>query len=687
MYTALKARPGIDVEMTPLLNEAGWSFSSAVRFFNGMVQKLGGWTHLNQTKLTGQGRGLHAWADTSGNPYAAAGTEQRLSLFASGTLYDITPIRATTNPAVNFSTVINTPTITIVDPGHGAAPTDWINVYVPVSVGGLIIMGFYQIQTVIDANTYTITAAANATATVANGGAVPSFTTANASPNVSVNFNNHGLVVNNPFVVQVLTNVGGFALSGFYSVFSVTDANHFVIQPGGNGNANTTLSENGGNAQIQYLIHTGLVSAQPAVLGYGQGIYGQGIYGGAQTGNTIAPLREWFPDNFGQDLVCNYTGSPLYLWVPPVATGNVAIPINTTNFPLATNPPKQVNVSFVTTPQRMVVCLGCDDPVSLNFDPLLVRWCDAGDFTQWAPTSANQAGTFHIPSGSALRGGISAPNFNVLWTDIDMWLMTYLGGTGLAQDVWGFNKVASAVDLFCARGAAVYRNLVFWLSSNGFFVFDGNQVRPIPCAVWDKFWLNLNRLQAEKISAQVNSWFGEISWSFPSASGAGEVDARVTYNIKENSWTYDDPGTVTARTAWIDDNVYGAPIGIDVNGYMQQHEVSNDNDGTPLFSSARTGWFSAAEGSLVTMMERLSMDAIAVGGDQTLQITVLAQDYPTGPVRTYGPYTWNPTQGPPYQIVRARGRFFSIQVGSQGPGSFWRLGNFRYDGRKAGRRP
>lgn len=692
-YQSLKLRPGIDVEQSPLLNETGWSFSSAIRFFAGLAQKVGGFARLNMMQLIGVCRGMHGWADLSGNPYIACGTNVFLELFFGGQIYNITPIRATTNPAVDFSTINGSKVITIKDVANGSVALDYVNIIAPVSVGGIVLQGYYQIQTVVDPDNYTIMAASNATATVNHGGAVPSFTTINTNPNVTVLLNNHGYIATNVFPVEVSTTVGGFTLLGSYAVAAVTDANHFTIQPGGNATSGATVAENAGNARLQYLIHSGLVDATPSTTGggYGLGPYGGGPYGVSGSGAIILlALRQWFLDNFGQDLIGNFSGSPLYVWVPPDVT-TPAIELNTTNFPGATDPPLQVNFSFVAAPYEQVIALGCNIVGTSTFDPLLVRWCTIGDFTDWFPTDANSAGSFHIPEGSKLTGGISAPNFIVVWTDIGMWLMNFLGGTGSVGQVlvFGFNKVADGVEILAARAAGVYRNIVFWPSSNGFLAFDGNAIRQIPCSVWDKFWGNLDRTQIDKVNASVNSYFQEISWNFPSLTGNGEVDSRITYNIRENVWTYDDPGTLMSRTAFIDENVYGAPIGTDINGYLQQQDTDGtyDADGSPLPSLARSGWFSMNEGSLLTMIERIEADFIASGGGN-VQLTVFVKDYANGPVRQYGPYNWNTSTGLPYwSIVRARGRFASIQISSTGLGTFWRQGNIRYLSQSAGRRP
>lgn len=690
-YQSLQMQPGINVEKTPLLNSASWSYSVAVRFRDGLAEKCGGWAHLNPVTLTGICTGLHAWADLGGNPYIAAGTDQALDLFFGGQLFDITPLRLVTDNAPTFSTNAGSPTVNIKDVANGSAVGDIVNIFVPVSVGGLIIQGYYVIDTIVDADNYTITAASNAVTTVADGGAVPVFDTTMSSPDVQVTFADHGLLAGGTFNTQVDTTVGGLAIpASIYSVVAPVTSSTFIIQPGGTASSTATGSENGGNVEIQYLVHSGLPSATyENESGYGLGPYGGGPYGISSTGTVLVPLRQWFLDNFGQDLVGNYTGSPIYLWTPPTAPGNVAIAIDTTNFPTAQAPPQQVVFSFVAAPQQMIIAGGADDPITHVFDPNLVRWCDQSDFTDWLATSLNQAGSYRIPSGSRLVSGISAPNFIVLWTDIDMWLMSYLGGTGLSALVWGFAKVEGSTGLLSARSYGVFENLVFFASSNGVFMFNGNAMTLIPCPVWDKFWKNLNRQQIDKVNMQINSYFQEMSLAFPSASGNGTVDSRITYNIRENSWTYDDAPTLMARTAWIDENVYGSPAGTDLAGYIQQQDGEGvyDADGMPLAASIRTGWFSAQEGTLLSMMERIEADAIVTGGTGTIYLTVYAQDYATGPVRTYGSYPWTIGNGPPWSIVRARGRFLSVQIASQDAGVFWRIGDIRYVIQSAGRRP
>ena len=73
-------KPGVDVEKTPTLNEAGLSTSSLVRFKNGLVQKIGGWQKFYANAVGGIPRGMHAWQDLNEADHLAVGTTTTLGI-------------------------------------------------------------------------------------------------------------------------------------------------------------------------------------------------------------------------------------------------------------------------------------------------------------------------------------------------------------------------------------------------------------------------------------------------------------------------------------------------------------------------------------------------------------------------------------------------------------------------------
>ena len=188
-FATVKLRPGVNVEQTPVLNEAGYSVSQLGRFFNGLFQKLGGWQKFYPFAVPGIPRELHAWQDLNNAQHLGVGTTTALAVITSGSLTTITPQTIVSDFAPNFSTVINTPTVTIVDPNISNVTTlDSVFFNTPVFIpgSGIVLSGLYPIATIVGTHSYSITATSNATGTVPNSGHVPIFTTTSGTSAVSV---------------------------------------------------------------------------------------------------------------------------------------------------------------------------------------------------------------------------------------------------------------------------------------------------------------------------------------------------------------------------------------------------------------------------------------------------------------------------------------------------------------------
>ncbi len=148
-----------------------------------------------------------------------------------------------------FTTILGSPNVVVSGLAATPAAGQFISIGVSVSVGGLILSGFYKVLAVPGTGQAEFVAASNATAN-ATGGAVPSITGTVNSTTMTVVFANHGLLIGQPFVVQVTTLVGGVSLLGPYPVSAVIDANTFTFsaqQPSGQ---NQTVAENGGDAYL-----------------------------------------------------------------------------------------------------------------------------------------------------------------------------------------------------------------------------------------------------------------------------------------------------------------------------------------------------------------------------------------------------------------------------------------------------
>jgi len=156
-------RPGIVREGTAYDNEGGWFDCNLIRFNYGRVEKIGGWRKENAASFEGTGRHLHNWVLLDGTQELGIGTSQKYYILQGGSFNDITPIRRTTTAGlVTFSATDGSSTITVTDNSNGAVINDWVTFSGAASLGGNITADVlnqeYQIASIVDANTYTITA-------------------------------------------------------------------------------------------------------------------------------------------------------------------------------------------------------------------------------------------------------------------------------------------------------------------------------------------------------------------------------------------------------------------------------------------------------------------------------------------------------------------------------------------------
>ncbi len=749
-HASLKLIPGVDQNRTPALNEAAISVSNLIRFTadrqgTALPQKLGGWTKYFPQPMTAIVRALWAWADTNSSQYLAVGCENGIFTIKSGSLSDRSPQVYSASIPVSFNTTINTNEVEIDDTGSNITNYDSIFLSTHVSIGGLVLFGFYSCEAAT-ANKYSIFSnniiglPINATSTVAVGGAVASFTTVVGTPAVTVALNNHGFSVGSTFPILVSTVVGGVTLYGNYLVKSITSANQFVITADNSATSAATVSINGGNTYTTFYIGQ---SFTPPSTGYGAGGYGSGGYGTGVTAlggrsfattaascvGTLATISftgrysipvgsqikiagvtpggyngtwnvsastagatstvsftvpsalgvqtvagtiqvsvwafttatDWSLDNWGEYLIASPAGGAIYYWNPSDGGPYSAV---------VPNAPTINEGCFVAMPERQIIAYG--STFTGIQDPLLVRWCDISNFTSWVGTVTNQAGSFRIPKGSRIVGGIQGPQQGLLWTDLAVWSMQYIN----LPLVWSFNEVGTGCGLIAKKAAASMSGTIYWMGQSQFFTLSGGGVQPLQCPIWDVIFQDLDAQYVDRIRCAPNSRFGEVSWFFPTVGSGGIPNRYVKYNTLIGQWDYGD----LARTAWLDQSVLGAPIGAGQDRLIFQHETSTDADGTAMNSYLQTGYFALQDGDVQTFVDQLWPDMKWGYYDGTqsanVKITFYVADYPGQSPRVHGPY--NVTQATQFITPRLRGRLVSIKIESNDVGSFWRLGNIRY---------
>jgi hypothetical protein len=576
------------------------------------------------------------------------------------------------SPAVpQLVTASGTNVVTVTLPNHGYAPGDTYPLLVSTIVGGLTLYGNYIVQNVSSASVFTISADSNATSSASvavNGG----------QARYLYSFGYGTLPAGTGW------GVGGWGAGGWSVGVPVAPA------VGVNIPAKDWTLDNWGQTLVACPIGTpftrtttaatgiaGVATLQFASLGYaippGEVITVTGMVPSGYNGTHVVTSSTTTTVSFlsaatgvqttaGTIVAENVPFQPIYAWNPAS---------NDQTATILPNAPPYSDGIFVAMPQRQIIAWG--STFTGVPDPLLIRWCDIDNYDVWIGQATNQAGSYRIPKGSRIVSCIQGPQQALIWTDVAVWSMQYVG----QPFVYSFNEVGTGCGLISRKAAASINGIVFWMGPSNFYSLTGNGVTPVPCPVWDVIFQDLDTANVDKIRVAVNSRFSEITWYYPTMSNGGEVSHYVKLNVALMQWDF---GTL-ARSAWVDQSVLGPPIGADpASRYLYQHETSTDADGAAMLSSFRTGYFAMAEGDLKTFVDQVWPDMKwgYYGGAQTAQVklTFYVADYPGQTPRTFGPFTL--TQATKFITPRFRGRLVSIQIASDDLGSFWRLGNIRY---------
>lgn len=685
-FAAVTLKPGVDVESTPVALRAGYAQSNLGRFRAGFFEKIGGWVAFFAFALGGVPKALHAWQDFDDDQYLAAGTTTVLNVISAGASTVITPQTVTSNIAPTIDTTSGSPNVVINDTNIANVTTfDVIELLTPVSVGGLILSGVYPIAVILGTSDYRIIADANATANVTNGGAVPAFGTTSGSASVAVTLNDHGLVAGNTFVLPISTTVGGVTLLGNYKVVSVTSVNIFVIAASSTATSTTSASMNSGLMRIKYYIGLGPISGSGT--GYSVSTYSSGFYSGtgaapsAQTGTPIT-ATDWTLDNWAETLLANPANGGIYEWTPGTGFQNAKL--------IGTAPIYNGGI-FIANPYQAVVAWAStvEKDIGVDQDPLTYRISDLNDYTWWEPNTTNtntgiasQAYENRIPRGSAIKAGLATSQNILLWTDLGVWRLSYMG----LPAIWTQDEIGTNCGVVARHAVAAMGGVVYWRGEKNFYALAGGAPAVIPCTVWDVAFQNLDTDNTANCWVQTVSSFNEV-WFFQpsSASADGQCDIYVKVNVLDGAWDY---GSLP-RSAGIDQSVLGTPVLATPTGILYQHEQGYNADGQALIPMFTTGFFYLSEAQDYVFVDQFLPDFKLTTFDASttsaiVLVTFTVKDFPGDTPRTYGPFSMSTST---LKLdVRFRGRMFQITMTSTGLGMFWRLGACRFRIASSGRR-
>lgn len=395
--------------------------------------------------------------------------------------------------------------------------------------------------------------------------------------------------------------------------------------------------------------------------GFGTGTFGTGVFGVNNSASVEFWPRTWSLDHFGQNLVAAPRNGGIYQWGLDITLDAVAV----------TNAPARVG-SIFTTPERIVAAVGSND-VTATWNPMMVRWCDQENLTAWQPTAANQAGDFVLARGSRAVAGRVAGKVSLIWTDVGVYSMRYLGDPLL---VYGFEYLGDG-GLAGPNACAVMNGVAFWLSPAGtFHLFDGQQPQEVPCPVRRHITDNISWVQADKVVISTIEASGEFIILYPDKRDGNEVSRYALFNPKDGTWSV---GTLD-RTAWTDAGPQTWPVAVTSAGTVYYHEKGRSADGGPIAWRLESAPVDLADGDALMAVLRVIPDFEELAGGVTVEL--LAREWPQASPVTRNLGTISSQSGK--LDCRVTARHLALRLSGASAPAFWRLGAVRFDTRETG---
>jgi hypothetical protein len=512
------------------------------------------------------------------------------------------------------------------------------------------------------------------------------FETTSGSPIVEVTDAAGGYIDGDFVTFSGASAVGGLTIDGEYQI-SFTSGTTYTIDAG---SAASSSATGGGSVTAAYQINVGPAFSIP-LTGWGAGAWGAGTWG---VGTTSAePLRLWSQSNFGEDLIFGPRGGAIYYW--DATSGATTRGVLLSSLGGASGVPTVQNYILISDISRFVFCFGSNDIGTATQDPMLIRWSDQEDATNWTPAATNQAGSLRLSRGTEIVTAAQSRQEVLVWTNSAMYSLQYVG----APAVWTAQLVGENTSIASQNAVAYANGVAYWMGIDKFYRYDG-RTQALPCDLRKFVFNDFNDLQYNQVFAGTNEAFHEIWWFYCSASSS-TVDRYVVYNYVQNIWYY---GTM-ARTAWLDSGLRNYPLAATYSNNLVNHEfgVDDNETGTP---AAINAYISSAEFDLDDghkfafiwrVLPDITFEGSTAGSPQATMTLLPLKSSGSGyndPASEGGTNSSTVTRTAVLPVeqytgqiyTRVRGRQLAMKIESDALGVHWQLGAPRIDMRPDGRR-
>ena len=726
-----KVLPGIDKQTTGSGAENRWVDCDNVRFRYNLPEKVGGWSSLVTDTIASVARRQFAFVDLSGNRYVAIGTDKFLLLYFEGQLHDITPVKSTIGSVVMSAQDATQEVSLTFSSAHNLQSGDIVlldNVTVPSGIG-LTDAAFedklFQV-TKVTSSLIAIVTGSQTTTGAAGGGACSVIPYEPVGPAAQSYGYGWGISEWDGIVSGALqttlngtladntsgtsgSNIALTSATGFPTSGRVQIGTELISYSGVSGNNLTGIVRAvNGSTRAAHSSGATVTNAADFV-----------DWGEASSASEVSlEPGLWSLSNFGQVLVATIANGKTFTWnAGDAARLTTRASTSTSGFSTSANP-TATRVTLVSPTTRHLIHLGTETTIgnTTTQDDMFIRFSDQEDINDYTPTAINTAGTQRLQDGTKIMGALKGKESILIWTDNALYTMKFIG----APFTFGFEQVGTNCGLIGKNAVVEIDGNAFWMSPNGFFMFDGT-VKSLPCSVEDYVYDQADTTKGQQIYAGLNNQFTEVIWYYPSTNSAYN-DQYVVFNygqqMRGGVWYI---GT-ESRTSWIDGTVYPKPFATKFNASASgsfpevigedglgqttlfEHEIGTDQvnaDGstTTVTSFVKSYDFDlqsrqkdaqgrssgpSLAGEVFLAMRRFVPDFKDLQGNAKVTLAVKRYPQQSETTTALSPFTINSSTDK--KDTRARGRYVNIKIENTSVSESWRFGTLKIDVQPDGRR-
>ena len=250
-------------------------------------------------------------------------------------------------------------------------------------------------------------------------------------------------------------------------------------------------------------------------------VSGSGTLTQVNTGLTTGNNDRVRFTQFGKSVIICNNSNKLKSWVLGTSTTFAEV---SASAPIA---------KFITVVRDFVVCANTLETTQQQYR---VRWSAINDETDWVENVNTQSDYQDIPDGGQIMG-IRGGEFGLVLLERSIHRMTYVGTPFIFQ----FDNISRNKGCMVSGSVAQYQGITFFLSDDGFYMCDGQQVVPIGAEKVDRFFLSdASETDYPTMSAAIDPVRKLVIWNYKSVDATRKL---MIYNFQTKKWTYGDANT------------------------------------------------------------------------------------------------------------------------------------------------